>query len=68
MTDRELINLITEYAYLKRRFERVTSKLKEELEERERNEQIQLRAEEKRLYESTRTCKKGSGSKKQTRV
>lgn len=42
MTDRELIDLITEYAYLKRRFERVTSKLKEELEERERNEQIQL--------------------------
>ena len=63
MTDRELIDLITEYAYLKKRLERVTSKLKQELEERERNEQIQLRAEEKRLYESTRTCKKGSGRK-----
>ena len=61
MTDRELIHLITDYAYLKRRLERVSSKLKEELEERERHEQIQLRAEEKRLYESTRTSKKGSG-------
>lgn len=47
MTDKELIQLITEYAYLKKRLERVTSKIKEELEERERNEQIQLRAEEK---------------------
>ena len=47
MTDRELINLITDYVFLKRRFKRVTSKLKEELEEREINEQIQLRAEEK---------------------
>ena len=37
MTDRELIHLITEYAYLKRRLERVSSKLKEELEERERD-------------------------------
>jgi hypothetical protein len=46
MTDKELIQLMIEYAYLKRRFERVTSKLKEELEEREINEQIQLRAEE----------------------
>ena len=55
MTDRELINLITDYAFLKKRLERVTLKLKEELEEREINEQIQLRAEEKRLYESTRT-------------
>lgn len=45
MTDRELIDLITEYAYLKRRFERVTSKLKEELEERERdaNRQIHIK-------------------------
>ena len=65
MTDRELIDLITEYAYLKRWLERVTSKLKEELEERERNEQIQLRAEKKRLYESPGTCKKGSNKKKQ---
>lgn len=47
MTDRELILLITEYVYLKRKFERVTSKLKEELEERERNEQIQFRAKKK---------------------
>lgn len=47
MTDKELIDLMTEYAYSKRRFERVTSKLKEELKEREINEQIQLRAKEK---------------------
>mgnify|MGYP003204319461 FL=1 len=40
MTDRELIQLITEYAYLKRRLERVTSKLKEELEKRERDAKI----------------------------
>jgi hypothetical protein len=40
MTDKELIQLITEYAYLKRRLERVTSKLKEELEEREINAKI----------------------------
>ena len=38
MTDKELIQLMTEYAYLKRRLERVTSKLKEELEERKRND------------------------------
>ena len=40
MTDKELIQLITEYAYLKRRLERVTSKLKEELEKRERDAKI----------------------------
>lgn len=40
MTDKELIQLITEYAYLKRRLERVTLKIKEELEERERNAKI----------------------------
>lgn len=33
MTDKELIQLMTEYTYLKRRFERVTSKLKEELKQ-----------------------------------
>lgn len=40
MTDKELIQLMTEYAYLKKRFERVTSKLKEELKERERDAKI----------------------------
>ena len=40
MTDRELIDLIIEYSYLKRRFKRVTLKLKEELEERERDAKI----------------------------
>ena len=64
MTDRELIDLITEYSYLRTRIKEIAFKLKEELEERERNEQIQLRAEEKRLYESPGTCKKSSRRKR----
>ena len=47
MNDKELIHLITEYAYLRDKIKLVAFKIKEELEERERNEQIQLRAEKK---------------------
>ena len=40
MTDRELIDLITEYAYLRTRIKKVAFKIKEELEERERDAKI----------------------------
>ena len=40
MTDKELIHLITEYNYLKMWLEKVTLKLKKELEERERDAKI----------------------------